>query len=236
MKSVSSLQIRAGRVLLNWTQAELAHYAGLSTPALNAIEQDQVAPRARTLGKIADALESAGVEFLDGHGTRLQAEVFRVQMFEGRSGFAAWTEETLQTLSQYGGEALYSSIDESSFILYERETIFNYYTQLEKLGFKERFLLTKNPRTVYGPPALATYRWAPPALQGQVGFSVYGNKYALIFCTEKPKDWRIMVVENRLAADAFRQQFEANWQQSRPIPHIRALYLEDKRKKQSKTK
>ena len=56
--------IRAGRGLLKWTQASLAHKACVSTVTLNMIENETVTPRPTTLDAIAKALEGGGVEFL----------------------------------------------------------------------------------------------------------------------------------------------------------------------------
>ena len=73
---IVSSQIRAARGLLKWTQAMLAHRAGLSVVTLNMIESDSVDPRASTLRAIEDALAKVGVTFLDdeqeGVGVRLR--------------------------------------------------------------------------------------------------------------------------------------------------------------------
>ena len=72
---ITTAQIRAGRGLLKWTQATLAHRAAISTVTLNMIENEAVQPRASTLGSIQQALEQAGVQMIDeggvGVGVRL---------------------------------------------------------------------------------------------------------------------------------------------------------------------
>lgn len=67
---IAPAQIRAARGLLKWTQAMLAHRAGLSTVTLNMIENETVRPREGTLAAIRGALEQGGVQFLgeDGGG------------------------------------------------------------------------------------------------------------------------------------------------------------------------
>lgn len=74
---VSSAQIRAARGLLKWTQATLAHKAGLSAVTLNMIESDSVDPRASTLRSIEKVLDRAGVELIgterEGLGVRFRA-------------------------------------------------------------------------------------------------------------------------------------------------------------------
>jgi DNA-binding XRE family transcriptional regulator len=65
---ISIAQIRAARGLLKWTQASLAHQAGLSTVTLNMIENEAAHPRGRTIARIDAVLESGGVEFLTEDG------------------------------------------------------------------------------------------------------------------------------------------------------------------------
>ena len=80
---ISSAQIRAARGLLKWTQATLAHKAGISAVTLNMIESDSVDPRASTLRSIEQVLERAGVEFIgterDGLGVRFRASRRRLR-------------------------------------------------------------------------------------------------------------------------------------------------------------
>jgi DNA-binding XRE family transcriptional regulator len=65
---INTAQIRAARGLLRWTQVMLAHHAGVSAVTLNMIENDLVQPRERTLVAVRDALERAGVDFIDEDG------------------------------------------------------------------------------------------------------------------------------------------------------------------------
>lgn len=65
---ITTAQIRAGRGLLKWTQATLAHRAAISAVTLNMIENDTVKPRASTLDAIERALESAGVQMVEEDG------------------------------------------------------------------------------------------------------------------------------------------------------------------------
>ncbi len=65
---VLTAQIRAARGLLRWTQAALAHRAGLSAVTLNMIENETVRPRPATLAAIRQALEGGGVQFLQEDG------------------------------------------------------------------------------------------------------------------------------------------------------------------------
>jgi len=69
-------QIRGARGLLGWTQGDLAKAVGMSLPALNNIERKASDPRSSTLGKIAQTLIKAGIEFISpnsgGAGVRIK--------------------------------------------------------------------------------------------------------------------------------------------------------------------
>jgi transcriptional regulator with XRE-family HTH domain len=62
-------QLRAARGLLGWSQSKLAARAGLSLPTVKRVEGD-LGPRvsAEARNRLRDALESAGVEFIEENG------------------------------------------------------------------------------------------------------------------------------------------------------------------------
>jgi len=52
--------------MLDWTQAQLAEKAGLSVLTIGTVENEQKQPTDDTLDRIRQALEEAGIEFLNG--------------------------------------------------------------------------------------------------------------------------------------------------------------------------
>ena len=86
---MSGVQIRAGRALLGWDQAELAEMAGVSTITIKRLEAagDAIHAHFATVAKVKAAFESAGVLFLGeesglGYGVRLRRDNRR----RGRKG------------------------------------------------------------------------------------------------------------------------------------------------------
>lgn len=61
---ITAAQIRAARSLLGWAQKDLAEKCGLSQTGLANIEREAAMPRAKTMERIRDALEGAGIEFV----------------------------------------------------------------------------------------------------------------------------------------------------------------------------
>ena len=72
---IDGKQMKAARALLGMSQPAIAELIGLSVTAYSAIERGASTPRKSNLAKIKTALESAGVEFIDGNdraGVRLR--------------------------------------------------------------------------------------------------------------------------------------------------------------------
>lgn len=72
---VSIRQIKAARMLVGWSQAELALQSGISEPTIKRLEASDglLGGRADTADKIVAALEAAGVEFINGTGVKLRS-------------------------------------------------------------------------------------------------------------------------------------------------------------------
>ena len=67
-------QVRAARVLLGWSQADLAREAGVGISTVADWELERRQPSFKALGAIREALERGGVEFTNGKrpGVRLR--------------------------------------------------------------------------------------------------------------------------------------------------------------------
>ena len=67
---VSIRQLKAARTLVGWSQEELASASDVSLPTIKRLEAAEgwLGGRQTTADKIRDALEKAGVEFIDENG------------------------------------------------------------------------------------------------------------------------------------------------------------------------
>jgi predicted transcriptional regulator len=67
---VSIRQVKAARALVGWSQEELAVAAGISLPTVKRLEAAEgwLAGRETTGQKIRNALEKAGIDFIDENG------------------------------------------------------------------------------------------------------------------------------------------------------------------------
>ena len=60
-----SIQIKAGRALLGWSQADLANRSGIARATVARIEALMMLPRLDTVGKLRQAFKDGGVIFQD---------------------------------------------------------------------------------------------------------------------------------------------------------------------------
>lgn len=67
---IDAAQMRAARALLNWTMGDLSERAGVSLASIKNIERGATDPRASTLRALQEALEAAGIVFVDEGDTR----------------------------------------------------------------------------------------------------------------------------------------------------------------------
>jgi predicted transcriptional regulator len=67
---VTTRQIKAARALLSWSQADLADHSAISEPTIARLEavDGELGGREETTQKLCAAIETAGVEFIDGNG------------------------------------------------------------------------------------------------------------------------------------------------------------------------
>jgi DNA-binding XRE family transcriptional regulator len=69
---ISPAQCRAARALLGWTQETLALKTGVALKTVRTFENERRKPLGVTRAAIKQALERAGIEFLDADGVRLK--------------------------------------------------------------------------------------------------------------------------------------------------------------------
>jgi len=213
---INANQLRAGRALLGWTQKQLAAAAKLSTVIVNRIENGETRPRAQTMQKLRMCLEKAGVEFLAGSGVRLAGECVAVRMLDGVNCFADYLEDVLLTRLMYKNQdTLLHGVDEQKFLRAGGPKMREYVTRLAEHQLKERILVRSGDRFFIAATNMVTYRWIAPELFGKIPTVTYGPKVAFIFWGPPQ---RILVVENPMLAETFRQQFEFLWRMAQKPP------------------
>ena len=217
----SGRQIRAARVLVDWSAEDLAKKIGLSRVTVQNIEHgNNKRPLLETIEKIVTVFNDAGIEFTDGDGVRRRTT--DVKVYEGVDGFARFHDLVYSHLIANGGQACVCGSSAAQFSKYRSngDTHRQRMTDLAKQrpDFKMRILAeegdTNLPNTGY-----ATYRWMPRKNFPPVAFYAFGDyKAEITFTSENPP--LIVLIQSASIADSYIKSFDFMWQNAQEIPEL----------------
>jgi len=210
---LSARQISAAIALAGTTQDELSSLAGIARPTLNRILNEDVVAKDDTMHKIRQALESRGVEFIGNIG--VQWAQHHVRTLAGIEGLKLFFDDVHDDIKREGGDVIICGFSEryfedklGDFIDFQRSRM------LSLDNFKMRCLVKDNDEAL-GASDYCEYRWQDDEQFSNVPFYIYGNKLAII-ATSAPENPLILIIRNSSIAAAYRKQFEAMWQLSKP--------------------
>jgi len=208
---ISIEQIKAARALLGWTQEELAAAAGLSKPSINTLERRIANPKVDTMMSIQKALESAGVEFTEGPGVKLQSMVLKAQVFEGQDAVVRLLNDIADTLKGTGKKVMISGVDEKQYREMGGPRVIETIKKRMKFGIKAMILSREGDTDFLDP--IEDYRWMKKEYFSTTPFYVYDNKYAIVLWGPPQK---VVLIENAEIAECYRRQFMAHWEAGKP--------------------
>lgn len=212
---INGKQIAAARIFLDWTQEKLASETGLAKSSIQNAEKGYTEPRGKTMTKIKDVLEKAGMEFFD-EGVRRKRDIAKV--LEGESGLWNFYNEVASTAEQYGGEFLAYSVEQHDLLnsIKEHKAFQSYRKRVIDLTNFNASMIISNPEKSYEAVSYIKYRVLPTDRRYTSSFFyVYRDKVALV---TKEDVIKILVIEQPSFTELFRQQFYAYWEQSKDLP------------------
>ncbi|MER2520257.1 MAG: helix-turn-helix domain-containing protein [Bdellovibrionales bacterium] len=211
--SITAAQIRGACALLDWSQEDLAQATKLSVATIRKLEQGNISPRGKTNQLIRDAVESARLEFIEPQGVRLRPD--GVDIYEGESGVQRFFDDVYHT--GLNGEEIvqvWPTYHHFNRVIGEYRAKHVERMRQVKDQIKVSCILTESSDVkVY---EYCSYRFLSSHYVDCVPFYVYGDKYAIV---SFPPDThiKIIVVESRAAANAFRKQFYSMWDKATPL-------------------
>ncbi len=213
---ISAAQIRAARALLDWSQDVLAEAAQLSVATIRKIELGHISPRSETTGSIIAAFENAGLEFIEPDGVRHRPEEIRV--YQGREGVKGFFDDVYETMKSKGGELVlvcHSARDYLDNVMGEYHDV--HVPRMTALRGKMtvKCILINDDGPLWAADYYE-YRRISSQYVDSVPFYVYDDKYAIIF-PAADASLKIIVIQSRTAAEAFRRQFDSMWDKATPL-------------------
>jgi len=204
-------QCRAARAILNWSQPELAQRSGITVNPIVSFERESGSrPAARTMRRIVQAFELAGIAFTATGGVERQNKL--ITILEGEDANLKIHDDIYHTLKKRGGEVLCAGITELDESAGEKfELLKRHIDRLKEANITERILLREGDTNIVAPREW--YRWLPADCFGQTPFQIYGDKIAL-------KDFegnQILLIEHPLFAESQKAMFDALWNMAKPV-------------------
>lgn len=195
--------IRAARHYLGWTQEELAKKAEVTHITIQNVESGKHTPNDRTLRKIREPLEDAGLVF-------------------SASGFEYHPQKTIilddfmdvlkdaESILQKGDEILFHCADERR----NNQEVTDKFNELRSKGFKLRFTICEGNSEITGKPE--DYRWIDADYFAQSEVEViYADRYVQHFADNN--DDTFTLTKNASKARSEKKQFEYWWNKGTKI-------------------
>lgn len=219
MKLITASQSRAARGLLNWSQPDLAERCGMHVQTISSFEQEVGSPTKRTLQKIAQTFELAGIDFSEGDdGVRRIHNT--IQKYEGIEGFRRFMDEVYHVANTEGGDiCLYNAKPENWIKWLGVEWNSMHSARMKEIAHKFKFRITvKEGETQFLGKHHAEYRWFPKELWDERSFYVYGDSIG--FLNFETENVEVFVLKQKRFADSFRALFNIAWNNVSIIPKI----------------
>lgn len=196
-------QIKAGRALLDWSQADLGKHAGLSKTAITNIESGRFRPTVRTLDAIKVACEAAGLEFIEG-GVRYNSPT--VKIIKGPNFTSKMRDFKLATCVKKGiKELLYSGLNPTLMTPEEFQETERHMQRIRSHKIKTRMIVSDKRKPEELPGELGSYRCLPDKflvdtspffiMGPYIGMMLYDVQEVLILLNENQANYQKRIFE-----------------------------------------
>lgn len=212
MQQICAAQIKAARAYLDWSQEDLAQITGLSANTIRNLETGYISPRGKTISVIRQAVEKAGLEFIEPAGVRLRMEEIRI--YDGSDCSDVLLDDMIQTARKADAEI---SIIVRSWDMLARSlgvTDPNDHGRLKRLenAAVVKCLLFEDPEPPYRLPSFQ-FRLSLRDEISPTPYFVYGDKHALLL-SEGGCRFRFVVFTLPMLTYTYRAHFLSVWKKA----------------------
>lgn len=213
-------QIKAARILLDWTQDDLARKSGLSKAAIANIERGSASPRQETLDLLQQTFQLNGVAFLEHSGVQLIGERFDLKIWDGRnSQLKLWVDIEKELAGMDYPILHISSVSDRPMAERYPKECQAYIKKMDAMNVERRILLCEGDNEILVAQP-QWYRQMPKMLFDQIPYYVYGGKVVFLFWELQ----RIVRIDNPNMAQGFKRQFDYNWSISQPLKDYVSIF------------
>jgi transcriptional regulator with XRE-family HTH domain len=217
---LSGKQIAAARQLLDWSQADLSEYSGVSKPTIIRMEKDLASVKDDLRQRVVDAMNDNSVEFVDG-GVKIVSH--KIREYNGTEGFRKFMWDVYNTAAEQGGDiCLYNARPQYWYKWLGEDWYNDHAKRMITIKDKITFNAISNENNpLFIASDFGEYRWFPSELFNDKSFYAYGDK--LGFLNFEETTLNIVVIEHEDFANAFRVLFNIAWNNVAIIPEKKAV-------------
>ena len=207
--NISARQIKAARSLLDCSQDDLAKLTRLSVATVRKLELGFISPRSSTTHVIRQAIEDAGIEFINAEGVRRRAE--EVMLYQDNEGLAAFCEDIRHTIKSKGGDIAIVAASEAALAMSCGSDDFRNLESVLKINDMTtiKCILTASIDQPISTPRFE-FRFMSKSYVDPIPFYVYGNKFALVMPREDAAP-KVIVLQFSSIVQASLRQFHSMW-------------------------
>jgi transcriptional regulator with XRE-family HTH domain len=215
MYQICAGQIKAARAILNWSQEDLASTTGLSISTIRNLELGFISPRNTTTNVVRQAVEDAGLEFIESEGVRRRAN--DVKIYQGVGSADAFFDDLTETVKKKGGEIV-TTIKSQKLMaqtlgLTERDNA-DRLGKLNTIADVKCLFSEANDMPILLPRF--QFRGISKHYVGPVPYYVYGDKHALVLMEDRVA-FKFIVFRSASLAQSYRNHFAVLWESATPF-------------------
>lgn len=218
MSTISPKQCKAARMLLGLSQEDLAKISSVGLTTLGSFESEgnkTKLPRISSIDQIRDALEKAGIDFLDGDGVKRRSDDIRT--YKGPNGCNDFFAEMLRDIQDGGSDILVCVKSHDLLTRYSGDPCRNNLERLAQLHeITDVKCILTDTRSAPLPPLPFGIRLVPKMILSPSSFFIYGDKLAFMhmnICRELC----ITVLHEFSMAQDYRDAFMMCWTNTAPF-------------------
>lgn len=210
---ITGKQIRAARVLAEWSASDLGPKIGINPVSLQNIERGEVIPRASTIEKIIKVFSSQSIEFTAYEGVRFRPE--GLEILSGADGIKAFSDNIYAYAQTSGGVLRQNCIEDDVFFACAETIAKDHSERMAALKKSREDILVKVlvPSNVaeFKCPEYAEYKWFPKNAPIAIPFYVFGNTVG-IFALDVDSTPKIYQIASPIIAATYTKQFDSSWE------------------------
>ncbi len=203
---ISGRQIKAARVLLDWSLEDLVKKSGITLKSLSQIENENVQPQQKTLSAIFSAFDRSGIAFLEDEGVKMRKQETRT--YFGKTGYRQFLDHVYETLKD-GGAIRQFNFGDMRFLPHTENFVTEHFERMSGIEGIDAKVLEQEGETREQVP-YCSYRYMDKTYTDMAPWYLYGDFLAMSL-NEVGAKREFVTVHSKFLAQRYLKEFDIFW-------------------------